>query len=195
MGKIDDLELQKLIDQGLNQVEIAKHFGVTKVAVCQKLKRLAERKTKVTVMEKAGQIVEKKLDALDQLKKINAYANELLDLLMRWNRGDEEALQIFESQVANKKIRIGKKTEFVKEYKFSDPRQLALRAMGEIREQLRLQMDIFKTLYDLQAVEEFQKEVLTEIGNAAPDIRDRIIHNLKKRRAVRSAFDFHRTAV
>ncbi len=185
-GKIDEFELQKLLDQGFNQVEIAKHFGVSKVAVCKKIKRLSEGKTKVTVLEKAGQIVENKLDAIEQLKKINDYANELLDLLMRWNRGDKAALQVLESQVTNRKVRIGKKTEFVKEYKFSDPRQLALRAMGEIREQLRLQLEIFKALYDMQTVKEFQEEVLDVIGSVDPELKDRIIWRLKQRRAIRS---------
>jgi predicted DNA-binding protein YlxM (UPF0122 family) len=187
MGRIDDFELQKLMDQGLNQVQIAKHFDVSKVAVHKKIKRLVQGKTKVTVLEKAGQIVESKLDAVEQLKKINSYANELLDLLMRWNRGEDEALQIIESQVANKKIRVGKKTEFVKEYKFTDPRQLALRAMGEIREQLRLQMEIFRTLYDMQTVKDFQEEVLDAIGSVSPETKERIIKALKERRAIRSA--------
>ena len=186
MAKIDDLKLQELQDQGLNQVEIAKCFNVSPAAVCKKIKRLTEGKTKVTVLEKAGQIVDQKMDSIEQLNKINTYANELLDLLMRWNRGDDEALQILESQVTNKKIRIGKETEFVKEYRFTDPRQLALRAMGEIREQLRLQMEIFRTLYDMQTVKEFQEEVLDAIGSTSPELKERIITKLKERRAIRS---------
>ena len=62
--------------------------------------------------------------------------------------------------------------------------------MQEIRGQLNLQLEIFKALYDMKAVAEFQKEVLTAIGEVSPDIRARIIHNLKKARAVRSAFGF-----
>jgi len=45
-------------------------------------------------------------------------------------------------------------------------------------------------LYDVKAVEEFQKEVLEEIGKADKDVRDRIIHNLRKKRAIRSAVRF-----
>lgn len=187
MGKIEDLELEKLMDQGLKQAEIAKHFDVSRAAVCKKIKRLSQSKTKVTVLEKAGQIVENKLDAVDQLKKINSYANELLDLLMRWNRGDNTALQVLESQIANKKIRIGKKTKWVKEYKFTDPRQLALRAMGEIREQLRLQMEIARTLYDVQEMKNFQEEILNVFRDVSPELREQIIRKLKERRAIRSA--------
>ena len=57
------------------------------------------------VLFHAGEIVTKEINAVEQLQKINSYANELLDLLMRWNRGDEEALQILESQVRKVKVR------------------------------------------------------------------------------------------
>jgi len=137
----------------------------------------------------AGEIVEKKLDAIEQLQKINDYANELLDLLMRWNRGDEEALQILESQV--KRVRIRGQEEEVTEYKFKDPRELALRAMQEIRGQLSLQLEIYRALYDMAAVAEFQKEVLTAIGEVEPDVREKIVYNLQKARVIRSTLEFH----
>jgi hypothetical protein len=59
--------------------------------------------------------------------------------------------------------------------------------MAEIRGQLNLQLDIFKTMYDMAAVAEFQKEVLTAIGEEAPDVRDRIIQRLKESRALRQS--------
>lgn len=129
-----------------------------------------------------------KLDAIGQLQKINDNANELLDLLMRWNRGDETALQILESQV--RKVRVRGSEEEVTDYKFKDPRELALKAI-EIRGQINLQLEIFKALYDMKAVAEFQQEVLEAIQDAAPEIRDEIVSNLQKRRAIRSTLEFH----
>jgi hypothetical protein len=85
---------------------------------------------------------------------------------------------------------VGDEVEFVKEYKFRDPRELALKAMLEIRGQLNLQLDIFKTLYDLRAMKEFQEEVLAVIGEVDADVRQRIINNLKKRRAIHSTLEF-----
>lgn len=145
---------------------------------------------KVVALVWAAEVVRQELNTVEQLQKINGYANELLDLLMRWNRGDEEALQILESQVRTVKVK-GQEEE-VKEYRFKDPRELALRAMQEIRGQLKLQLEIFQALYDMQAVAEFQREVLEAIGDAAPETRDRIIHNLKEKRAIRSTLEFHR---
>jgi predicted transcriptional regulator len=187
---ISIVQLEKLVRQGNGVSQIAKKMGVTKGAVSKKLKALNVAVTKDVSLRHAGDIVERKINAIEQLQKINDYANELLDLLMRWNRGDEVAIQVLESQVARKKVRVGDKEEFVQQYKFKDPRELAIKAMQEIRGQLNLQLDIFKTLYDMAAVAEFQKEVLEAIGNASPELRDQIVRNLQKGRVVRSTLEF-----
>ncbi len=183
--KIDRIKLNQLLGAGKSQREIAQLFHVTEGAVSKAKKELNISVVRNVTMERAHQVVDKNLNAVDQLQKINGYANELLDLLMRWNRGDKEALQILESQV--KRVRIRDTEEEVKEYRFKDPRELALKAMAEIRGQLGLQLDIFKALYDLEAVAEFQREVLSTIGEVAPDVRDRIIKKLKESRALRAS--------
>lgn len=63
----------------------------------------------------------------------------------------------------------------------------ALRCMGEIRNQLKLQNEIFTLLFDARAVQLFQEEVLTAIGEVSPDVRERILNNLKKASAIRTA--------
>lgn len=126
---------------------------------------------------------------MDQLQKINGHANELLDLCMKWVNGDDEAIQVLESQVRN--VRVGKDEFPVSEYKFKDPREIALKAMSEIRGQLKLQLEIFQTLYDMKAVQEFQQEVLTAIGETNIDVRDAIIRRLTEKRAIRSAVKFN----
>lgn len=186
MAKFDITKLNELLTKGHTITEAAKILGVNRTSIWKRCKRLKINTSKIITLEKAGQIVEKKIDAVEQLQKINQNANELLDLLMRWNRGDEEALQILESQV--RKVRVGKKIKFVKEYKFKDPRELAIRAMGEIRGQLALQLEIFKALFDVSAASEFQEEVLSAIGEVSQDVREKIIRKLKERKALRSAF-------
>ena len=188
--KIDKVKLNQMLRSGKSQRQIAKFFGVTEAAITNAKKRLSISVVKNLALENAGRVVDKNLNAVDQLQKINDYANELLDLLMRWNRGDKEALQVLESQVATKKVRVGNQEEFVKEFRFKDPRELALKAMAEIRGQLKLQLEIFQALYDLKAIEEFQQEVLTAIGEASKDVRDKIINRLNKRRAIRAAIKF-----
>jgi predicted transcriptional regulator len=187
--KISFVQLERLIRAGNGVSQAARILGVTKGAVSKALKKLDFSLSKDVALRSAPEIVDKNLATVEQLQKINDYANELLDLLMRWNRGDKAALQILESQV--KRVKIGESEELeVKEIKFKDPRELALKAMAEIRSQLKLQLEIFQALYDMTAVAEFQKEVLQAIREAAPDVRDKIVHNLQKRRAIRSTLEF-----
>jgi hypothetical protein len=187
--RISTADIERCLEAGLGINETARQLGVTKGAISKRAKALRitlNRKTaKDVVLFHAGEIVTKEINAADQIHKINTYANELLDLLMRWNRGDKEALQILESQVRKVKVR-GIEQE-VTEYRFKDPRELALKAMQEIREQLKLQFDMLKALYDMDNVAAFQDEVLTTIAEVEPDVRKRIIEKLKERRIFRSA--------
>ena len=183
--KIDRVKLDQMLRDGKPQKEIAQFFGVSDGAISKAKNELKTAVVKNVALESAHKVVDRHVDTIGQLQKINQNANELLDLLMRWNRGDREALQILESQV--RKVKVRGAEEEVTEYRFKDPRELALKAMQEIRGQLSLQLDIFKTLYDIQAVAEFQKEVLTAIGEVAPDVRDRIIQRLKESRTLRQS--------
>jgi len=192
MAKIDVKKLAKYISDGKSNRACAKLFGVSDAAVGQAKKRLNKSITiKAASKETAPVIVQKNLDTLGQLSKINESTNEILDLLMGWIRGDDKCIRILESQVKRfvwRNDEKGKDEELgVKEVKFKDPRELALKAAAEIRSQLKLQLELFQALYDIQAAEEFQREVLTEIGEVDKDVRDRIIHRLGKKRAVRQA--------
>ncbi len=169
--KIDRVKLSQMLRSGKRPKEIAQFFSVSEAAISKARKELNLAVVKNVALESAHRVVDKHLNTIDQLRKINEYANEILDLLMLWSRGDEDALRVLQGQGQAKR----------------DPRELALKAMQEIREQLGLQLDIFKTLYDAQAVAEFQKEVLTAIGEVAPDVRDKIIQKLKENRALRQS--------
>ena len=111
----------------------------------------------------------------------------MLDLLIRWQNGDAEALRVLESQTKKVVHGSGDKAEEVVEIRMKDPRELALRCMAEIREQLELQNKIFETIYSLRHAEEFQQEILAAFGEVAPDVRQRIIKRLNQRRALRTA--------
>ena len=167
---INDNKLLQLIDkEKLNQSQAAKVLGVSRQAVSKRLQEIKGKTTRVIAAKKIVQVVDRKIDAINQLQRINSDANEILDLLMRWNRGDKAALQILESQV--RYVKVNGKEEPVKEYKMKDPRELALKAMAEIRNQLGLQVEIFQALYSLKEVEEFQKTVLETIAELSLKMR------------------------
>ena len=62
--------------------------------------------------------------------------------------------------------------------------------MAEIRGQLRLQLEIFQSLYDMKAVEEFQREVIDVIGSVSSDVRNQIVNRLGQKRALRTVIKF-----
>jgi hypothetical protein len=192
-SQIDDKQLRHLIRNGNTVSEAALKMGIAKGTVSRRLKRLNIAINRSVTLRAAHKIVDREINALDQLQKINRDANELLDLLMRWSRGDDEALRILESQV--RKIKVGGQEEEISEYKFKDPRELALKAMQEIRGQLRLQLEIFQALFDMKAVQQFQAEVLEVIGSVSTEARDEIIRRLTERNALRSALDLNRPEV
>ena len=150
---MNDTKLIRLIDGGSTQAEAARELGVSRQAVNQRIIELRGRTTKVMATKKINQVVEQKLDAIEQLQKINTEANRLLDELQQTP-------------------------------------ELKLKVMAEIRGQLRLQLDIFSTLYDMQAVKEFQQEVLSAIGEADKETRDAIIDRLNQKRAIRKSIRF-----
>ncbi len=133
----------------------------------------------------APKIVNNQIDAFGQINKINSHANELLDTIMAWIRGDKKALQVLEQQVRLIKVGQGDEEEY-REVKIEDPRKLALRCMGEIRAQLDLQLKLLQSLYDMKAVAEFQEEVTKIIGEVDPTLRDELVRRLQDRRAIRS---------
>ena len=189
--RVDINKLSQMLRAGKSVKECAKFFEVTSGAISQHKKNLNIAVVKNVVLENAHRVVDKNLNAVDQLQKINGYANSLLDLCMKWVDGDDKALQVLESQVRT--VRVGKDEFPVSEYKFKDPREIALKAMSEIRGQLKLQLEIFQCLYDMKAVQEFQQEVLTAIGEVDTDVRDQIINKLKERRAIRSTLNLNRS--
>ncbi len=121
----------------------------------------------------------------DQLQKINDHANELLDLLMRWNKGDAEALQILESQV--RKVKIKGTEEEISSYNFKDPRELAFDGAW-----LRLEVNLicsstFLKHFTMLKPLGLQREVLSAIAEVSTDVRNAIVQRLKERKALRGS--------
>jgi len=68
--KINDRVLLKLIDmQNKSQSEAAKELGVSRQAVSKRLQELRGKTTKVVVAKKVEEVVDRKIDAIEQLRK------------------------------------------------------------------------------------------------------------------------------
>ena len=151
-GKIDKVKLSQLLRSGKSGKECAKFFSVTEGAISLARKELKISVVKNVALETAHQVVDKNLNAVEQLLNINRKANTLLEVAIQAKDHDT-----------------------------------TLKAMREIRGQLELQLEIFKTIYDLEAVAEFQREVLTAIDEVDRDVRDRIVQRLKENKALRGS--------
>jgi len=189
--KINENKLLALIDEEkLNQSQAAKVLGVSRQAVSKRLLKIRGKTTRIIATKKVEQVVDRKIDSMGQLQKINSDANEILDLCMRWQRGDPVALQIMETQV--RQINVGTREDpiMVEKAKFKDPREIALRAMAEIRQQLDLQTRMFQALYSIQEVKEFMNTVLEVMREVDPDVRREIIRRLNDKKSANSAVHF-----
>ena len=175
LPKIDRVKLNQLLRSGKSGKEVAQVFGVTEGAISRARKGLNVAVVKNVALENAHKVVDKNLDAIHQLQNINRNTNEILDQLMEMIRREPEP----DSQARNKERVEGERMTF------KGLRELVLKFTAEVRGQLSLQLDIFKTLYDVEAIAEFQKEVLEAIGEADANTRNRITERLKARRALR----------
>ncbi len=189
--KIDYRELDQMLRAKKPYSEIAKHFGVTKGRISQAKKEMRNQINKVTTLEKAADVVHEHLDIMAQLRKVNEDANRMLDLLIRWQEGDSEALRILESQV--KTVTFGKNGETIdiQEVKMKDPRELALKCMAEIRNQLKLQLDMYEAYLEFNDRKRFQEEVLRILDEFEPGVKQRAINRLKDRALLRGAVSFN----
>ena len=183
--KIDRIKLNQLLKAGKSQREIAQVFDVTEGAISKAKGELNIAVVKNVALENAHKVVGKNLDAVEQLQKINKAANQLLDELMGKEKVVQELATVVNKINEGNPADIKEITKAVKQI-LSD-KNTALKACQEIRGQLSLQLDIFKALYDMQAMAEFQREVLDAIGDVAPDVRNKIVSKLKEARMLRTS--------
>ena len=76
--KINADELLRFLDGGRSQADAARHFDVTEAAICQRLKRLRVLTSKVVALEKAGEVVDQKLDANARLQRVQRVIDDEL---------------------------------------------------------------------------------------------------------------------
>jgi hypothetical protein len=186
--KIDRVKLNQMLNSGKSQKEVAQFFEVTEGAISKAKKELNIDVVKNVGLETAHQVIGKSLNAVEQLTNINRVANKLLDELTGEDRLIDHIVNV-----------VGESLEFGSDPKkqracitnaviqINQDRGMALKACAEIRNQLSLQLDIFKTMCDLETVREFQAEVLTAIGDVSKETRDGIIGRLKEKRALRGS--------
>lgn len=199
-SKIDPEILERMLrEEGKTQSACAKYFNVSFQAISQQRKKMGieipKRVARSIVIERAPMVEAQRLNAIEQLQKINTHANWMLEHVMRWVKGDDVAIQALEAQTRSVNVGTKKKPVMVDRVKFKDPHEIALKSMAEIRNQLGLQLEIFKTLYDAEAVKEFQNELIALLGEVDSAVRDEFIRRLREKGAIRSILEHDRPDV
>jgi hypothetical protein len=160
-GKIDDQTLYHLLaERGYNPRQAANHFGVTEAAISKRVKALNLNLGRHVGLERAKEVADHGLDVVNQLQRINRVISEELDWAQteaRREGADRKGLQ-----------------------------SVLIDLAGEVRKQLGLQVEILRSLFDFEAAEQFQREVLHAIEEVSPETRQAIIQRLAERRALRS---------
>jgi len=166
-AKIDKVKLSQMLRSGKTQRQCAKVFGVTEGAISQAKKELNIAVIKSVALESAHRVVKHHLDAVGQLAKINQKANLILDEMMKTMQGNN-----------------------LSEFQYKTVRELALKSMAEVRNQLNLQLEMLRTLHDVEEMAAFQKEVLEIISEVDKNAKNEIVQRLKERRALRVSARF-----
>jgi predicted transcriptional regulator len=162
--KVDRYEVSQLRRKGMSYGRIAKQLGVSKSSVWAAAREVNVAVVRCASLEVGHRVAQEHLDTLAQLRKINENTNQILDGLM------EEIAKGGATRERQK-----------------DLREIALKASQEIRGQLSLQLETFRTLYDVSSIAEFQTAVLEEVGACEPAVRSRIVERLKRARALRGS--------
>ncbi len=159
--KIDPDALHRYLDADHSQADAARHFGVSEAAVSQRVRKLQIATSKVVTLEKAGEVVDQKLDANARLERVQ----RVIDDELSW------AVDQAQQPGADR----------------AKLQELVLKLAAEVRQQLGLQLTITRTLVDLKVVREFQRSVTETIAEVDPSVAREVVAKLKARRALRAS--------
>ena len=158
---LDPDALHRYLDAGHTQADAARHFCVSESAISQRVRTLQIATSKVVALERAGEVVDQKLDAAARLQHIQQVIDEEL-------RCAVDRVQAPGAERAKLQDTI-------------------LKLAAEVRQQLGLQLNISRTLINLKVVREFQHSVVEVISEVDPSVARQIVAKLKERRALRTS--------
>ena len=162
--KVNDYALIRLIRDGNSPADAARLLGVGRSAVSKRLKALKIGVTRDVTLRSAAKLVDRGMNAMVQLRKINDSVNAELD------RIEEGASGL-----------MGADRE-----KFQAQR---LKHVAEIRKQLSIMLDVYQVYSGYEEAKAFRQAVLEAIGECAPEVITSIRQKLREIHAIRSDLD------
>jgi IS30 family transposase len=150
----EELERIKcLFSEGIGVNEIARNVKRSASTVSRALKKM--KISKAVGVAKAGRMLDQKLNAFKQLRKINNRANLIMDRLQTETAETAEKYGI-----------------------------IVLKACEAVRRDLELQLKICEALYNVEEVAKWQNELLDILGEIDPEARERFYGRLQEKRPI-----------
>lgn len=174
--KVSNEEVLRLVEQGMQQKDIAAQLGVSPAAISQRLKRLNVAVSKDVALRSARKIVDNRTDLSAILDDLRQRTQDLLGMIELAMETTDDGYE------ARKRLRllIGPK---------GSPAALLVGLQGELRKQLEFYHAQARDLYSIRQVADFQEAVMAEIQGASPEVARAIVARLVKRGAIMSATD------
>ena len=187
--KIDLVKLRILHGKGLTHGAMAKQLGVDRSNVTRHLKKLGLAAVRNVVVEQAPKVVAKSLDAIDQLCHINRVVLHILDELTGEEQTTNRMVQAVQAVLDYETEPTKDKLKDLKALilRINQEKNTAIKAAAEIRAQVGLQLEIFQTLHDIKAVQEFQQELIQLLGEIDPKARNEFLKRIDERAALQRA--------
>lgn len=189
--KFSDYDLGERLRQGKNVQSIAAEFGVSVQSVYKRAKRYKLNISKDVAFNQAAAVNQHVIDWSGQLLKINEAGNRWLDNLERLleSRQGETTAEIVadleplrgELSAAAAELHLDPLVARLEKLVVYDLEVLDRlpRFIAEIRQQLKLLMDAWKTKYDAEQIAHMQRLLLDEIGQESPELRQRIVARIR----------------
>jgi DNA-binding FadR family transcriptional regulator len=178
MGKIDDVQLLKMIREGKTGEECAAYFGVGNSTISRHKKKLEKEMAGSFAMMRTDALVKAAVEIreVDDLGVLVAQSRRTMDLVELALHGEDK-----ESYEALRRLRrLSGQKNFVTMY---------TTMLKELRNQLEFYFTMRERVVGLKKVEDFQRTVLDAITECDPGTAQRIVKKLVEIQAIHSSLD------
>lgn len=187
--KVPPAELLAFLEEGHSQKEAAEHFGASEYAISQARKRLERAVVRKTAVSEAGrQVIRQQVITLDailvQVSGIADQARGFLDLINAAMADDGQGVSVEDRSRA-----YAARAKLARLAGSKGMGGFLSSQMDQLRKALKFIFNMYKEIYNVKKVEEFQRVVLEEIKALEPEAAQRIVARLIELDAVRSATD------
>ncbi len=157
--KFSNMELEKLVGQGLGVRQIARKLKVSPASVSERLKNLRVAVARNVAIRQAPELAQREFKAMDQMLRISEVVNTELDYIQR-------------------QIKEGPEEDRAKWH------QAQLAHVGEIRKQIKLAVEIAQNIHKDQENAKIIEMLIEELKNVDKEAGERFYKRVHELRSI-----------